>query len=54
MKQVAMIEAVHEDLLLITEYKKSLAPHKSITIKSAVADLITKEAKRVRKIKGDK
>ncbi|MDC0637473.1 hypothetical protein OAP25_02110 [Flavobacteriaceae bacterium] len=50
MKQVAMIEAVHEDLLLITEYKKTLAPHKSTTIKSVAADLITKEAKRIRKI----
>lgn len=53
MKQVGMEEVVHEDLILITNYKKSLAPHKSTTIKSVAADLITREAKRIRRIKGE-
>ncbi len=53
MKQVGLVEEVHEDLMKITDYKKSLSPHKGYTIRSVVAELIMKEAKRVKKLTGE-
>ena len=47
MKQVPLIDEVHEDLIKIVAYKKDLFKRSTITIKSVVADLITKEAKRI-------
>ena len=53
MKQVKMIDVVDADLTLIVKYKKSLAPHKPANKQFVVADLITKEARRVRRIMGE-
>ena len=53
MKHVPLIDEVHADLKLVTKYQKSLAPHKTITMQGVAASLIVREAKRIRKIKGD-
>ena len=49
MKQVPMLDEVHDDLMRVVNYKKQLFPTMSITIKSVVAELITREAKRVKR-----
>lgn len=50
-----MTDETHEELKAITEYKKSLAPYKGVTItmQFALADLIAREASRIKKILGD-
>ena len=56
MKQVPLLDEVHDDLMVVVNYKKKLFPTMSITIKSVAAELITREAKRVRRVenKGEK
>ena len=49
MKQVPMLDEVHDDLMIVVNYKKKLFPTMSITIKSVVAELIEREAKRVKR-----
>jgi hypothetical protein len=49
MKQVPMLDEVHDDLMKVVNYKKKLFPTMSITIKSVVAELIEREAKRVKR-----
>ena len=49
MKQVPLLDSVHDDLMTVVNYKKAIFPTMSITIKSVVAELITREAKRVKR-----
>ena len=49
MKQVRVSDVTHEEIKAITVYKQTLSPHKTINIQSVVADLIAKEAKRVKR-----
>ncbi len=53
MKQVPLINEVHADLKLITNYQKQLAPHKTISMQGVAASLIVREAKRIKKILGE-
>ena len=47
-----MLDEVHYDLMVVVNYKKKLFPTMSITIKSVTAELITREAKRVKRKEG--
>ena len=49
MKQVPLLDSVHDELMTVVSYKKSIFPTMTITIKSVVAELITREAKRVKR-----
>ena len=53
MKQVRMIDQVDEDLAIVVKYRKTIAPHKVANKQFVVADLITREAKRIKKILGE-
>jgi len=47
-------DTIIEELEYIAAYKTDKSPHRFHSNQSIVAELVIKEAKRVRKIKGDK
>ena len=53
MSGVRILGTVKDDIESIIDYRKKLAPHKNITKQSVSDDLITKEAKRVKRILGN-
>ena len=55
MKQCRMSDETHEELKVITDYKKAKSPYKGVTItmQFALADLIAREAARIKKILGE-
>ena len=52
MSSVRILGTVKDDIELIISYRKKMAPHKNVSKQSVSDDLITKEAKRVKKILG--
>ena len=53
MSGVRILGTVKDDIELIIDYRKKLAPHKNATKQSVADDLITREAKRIKKILGE-
>lgn len=53
MSGVRVQGTVKDDIECIILYRKKMSPHKTVNKQSVSDDLITKEAKRVRRIQGE-